>query len=162
MTVDKQMRKVPRRVDQSSIKVSQSATIVVMVLAFTLNSKILVAVVGMINLVGAVSPSFSLWKLLYHTLLKPTGLVNPQVIPDNPEPHRFAQGVGGGLAVMSAVFLFMSYDTVGWVLGWLLVFLASLNVFAGFCMGCFIYYQMNRLGFPGFYHSKITNTEGKD
>ncbi len=33
--------------------------------------------------------------------------------------------------------------------------LAALNLFVGFCVGCFVYYQLNRLGVPGFLHSPL-------
>jgi hypothetical protein len=45
--------------------------------------------------------------------------------------------------------------TVGWVLVWVLILLAGLNLFVGFCLGCFVYYQFSRLGVPGFEHSPL-------
>jgi hypothetical protein len=36
--------------------------------------------------------------------------------------------------------------------------LASLNLFAGICVGCLMYYWFNRLGLPGF---KYTRVEGQ-
>jgi hypothetical protein len=38
----------------------------------------------------------------------------------------------------------------GWVLTWLVVVLAALNLFVGFCAGCAVYYWLNRLKAPGF------------
>ena len=138
------------RVDLSAVRVSQSATILVLLAAFALDAWPLVAILAVINLVGALVPALSLWRQLYVRALVPMGLVKPQVIPDHPEPHRFAQGVGAALATISAVLLAGGLQVAGWTAAWVLILLAALNVFVGFCLGCFTYYQLNRLGVPGF------------
>ena len=38
----------------------------------------------------------------------------------------------------------------GWVLSWLVIVLAALNLFVGFCAGCAVYYWLHRLQVPGF------------
>jgi hypothetical protein len=40
-------------------------------------------------------------------------------------------------------------------MAWVVVVLAALNLFLGFCAGCFVYYQLNRLGVPGFQYSPV-------
>ena len=42
---------------------------------------------------------------------------------------------------------------LGWALAWLVIGLAALNLFAGFCAGCAVYYWLNRLQVPGFNQS---------
>jgi hypothetical protein len=76
------------------------------------------------------------------------------VIVDNPEPHRFAQGFGGVVLTL-AVFFLLSGSAFGWLLVWLVIILAGLNLFLGFCAGCFIYYQLYRINVPGFERSPI-------
>jgi hypothetical protein len=39
---------------------------------------------------------------------------------------------------------------LGWSLVWLVIALAALNLFAGFCVGCAVYYWLARLNVPGF------------
>ena len=39
---------------------------------------------------------------------------------------------------------------LGWGLVWLVAALAALNAFGGFCVGCAVYYWLNRLQIPGF------------
>ncbi len=145
-------------VDQSLIKVSQASTILLLVIAYVLDVWPLVAVVAVVNMLGALRPRLSLWRFLYGRLLKPSGLVKPNLIPDRPEPHRFAQGVGAMLATVSAILSALGLQTAGWTMTWILIFLAALNLFVGFCVGCFTYYQLNRLGIRGFRHSP---TEGE-
>ncbi|MCB0036314.1 MAG: DUF4395 family protein, partial [Anaerolineales bacterium] len=74
----------------------------------------------------------------------------PHVIPDHREPHRFAQGFSGVVTALSAYLVWLEMPLVGWSFSWLVIVLANLNVLVGFCAGCFTYYQLNRLGMPGF------------
>ena len=144
------------RVDQSVIKVSQACTILLLVTGFVVDFWPLVAAVSVVNLVGLLGPNLSLWRQLYRVVLKPLGLVRANIISDYEEPHRFAKGVGGVLALAATAFLLLGRPVVGWSLAWFHVLLASLNLFAGFCLGCFVYYQLNRLGVPGFSRSRLT------
>jgi hypothetical protein len=96
-----------------------------------------------------------LFQWIYRSILKPAGLVKPDVIEDNPEPHRFAQGFGGTVLAAGVIALFLGQSLLGWALVWLVIALAALNLFLGFCAGCFVYYQLNRLGVPGFRYSPI-------
>jgi hypothetical protein len=137
-------------VDHTVIKVGQVGTIVLLVMGFVVDHWGPVAAVAAINLIGLLSPALSLWRQLYVRVLRPLGLAKPNVVPDYPEPHRFAQGVGGGLALTATLMLLVGQAIVGWGLVWLHILLAALNLFVGFCLGCFVYYQMSRLGVPGF------------
>jgi hypothetical protein len=83
------------------------------------------------------------------------GLVRSNNVPDNPEPHLFAQGFGGLVLILAVLSLIIGLSVIGWALVWVVIGLAALNLFLGFCAGCFIYYQLNRLHVPGFDHSPI-------
>lgn len=144
-----------RKVDQSALKVNQAFIISLLILAFLLDSWLIVGFVSAVMLLGTAVPKLSLFKQVYERLLRPAGLVKANRIPDNPEPHRFAQGFGGVVLVGSVVALLLGSTIAGWALAWLVVALAALNLFLGFCAGCFVYYQLNRLNVPGFEHSPI-------
>ncbi|HTP60140.1 MAG TPA: DUF4395 domain-containing protein [Spirochaetia bacterium] len=137
------------KVDHSSLRVTQGSIIVLLLFSFVLNSPWLVAVVAVLMLAGsAVSrPGFF---FIYLLLLRPAGIVKPDVLPDNPEPHRFAQGFGGVVAAVSALATLLGAAALGWALAWLVIALAALNLFAGFCVGCAVYYWLHRLQVPGF------------
>ena len=144
-----------RQVDHSAIRTHQAFVITLLVLAFILDVKWLVAFVSAVMLIGAVFPSLALFKGVYLYILRPLKLVRPDVRMDNPEPHSFAQGVGG-IFLLAATFGFLARLTVpGWALSWIVVALAGLNLFAGICVGCLMYYWLNRLGVPGFKHARI-------
>lgn len=144
-----------RKVDQSALRTNQAFIIGLLVLAYLLDVVWLVALVGVVMLVGTAVPTAALFKQIYQRLLKPRGLVQPDVVTDNPEPHRFAQGFGGVVVATAVVALLLGSTTLGWGLVWLVIVLAALNLFLGFCAGCFLYYQLNRLGVPGFAVSPV-------
>ena len=59
------------------------------------------------------------------------------------------------LAVLALV---AGMATVGWGLVWLVIVLAALNLFVGFCVGCALYYWLGRLAVPGFIQSPPQET----
>lgn len=138
-----------QKVDHSALRVNQAAIITLLLVAFVLNTPWLVAVVALIMLVGTAlrAPGF---KWIYAGFLKPRGIVKPDVIEDNPQPHVFAQGMGGTVLLIALAGFLLGSPVVGWALTWLVVALAALNLFVGFCAGCFVYYWLVRLGVPGF------------
>lgn len=144
-----------RQVDQSGLKVGQAATIVLLLVGFVLNFWPLVAFVGVAQLLAALDSPYAPYRLLYLNVLKPRGLVKPNPQPDNPEPHRFAMGVGALFNLAATVALLAGAGGVGWVLVWIVIALANLNFWANICVGCLMYYQLNRLGVPGFAYAPV-------
>lgn len=148
------MAELARKVDHAGLRVNQGAIIVMLVAAFVVNTPWLVAAVAAFMLGGTLAgrPGF---LFVYRRLLGPIGLVHPDIRVDNPEPHRFAQGFGGVVTAGGAVALLFGSQILGWILSWLVVALAALNLFAGLCVGCAVYYWMNRLGVAGFIHAPV-------
>ncbi len=139
-----------RKVDHSALCTNQAFIIGLLLIAFIVDAKWLVTFVAAVMLVGTFLPKLSLFKAVYVYILKPRGLVKPDVKADNPEPHLFAQGVGGSFLTAATIAFALAAPLVGWVLTWIVIGLASLNLFAGICVGCLMYYWFNRLGVPGF------------
>lgn len=144
-----------RHVDHSALRTNQAFIILLLILAFVLNSWLLVAFVSAVMLIGTAFPSAGLFKAVYFYVLKPSGIATPDVKIDNPEPHLFAQLLGGIFLLLSTVALLANIPVIGWILSWIVVALASLNLFGNICVGCIIYYQLNRLGVPGFKRAPI-------
>ena len=147
-----------RKVDHSGLKTGQAATIILLIVAFILNSTLLVAFVALAQLLGALDVPFAPWRLLYQRIVKPSGLVKPHVISDNPEPHRFAMLVGAIFNGVATLALLANAPALAWVLVAIVIVLANLNFWLNFCAGCWMYYQFNRLGVPGFTQSPIQST----
>lgn len=142
-------------VDHTGLKVGQALTIILLLAGFILNSWILVAIVAVAQLFGALDTPFAPYRLIYTKIVKPSGIVKPNVIVDNPEPHRFAMLVGAIFNTVATIALLIGAPALGWVLVWVVIALANLNFWLNVCVGCMMYYQFNRLGVPGFARAPI-------
>jgi hypothetical protein len=128
-----------------------------LIAAFVLNAPWLVALVSGVMLLGTAlrQPGF---RIAYTGFLKPRGIVKPDVLDDNPQPHVFAQGLGGFVLLAGVIAFALGSSLIGWALAWLVVALAALNLSVGFCAGCFVYYWLSRLHIPGFVAQPIPGT----
>lgn len=61
-------------------------------------------------------------------------------------PKRFAQGIGAAMSTAAAVLLAAGLAPAAWILLALLIVAASLEAFAGFCLGCAIFGLLQRHG----------------
>ena len=138
-----------QKVDHNALKANQLTIIALNLLAFIFNLPILAAIVAVVMGLGSLLkvPGF---LPLYRYFYKPAGLLKPDVLDDNPEPHRFAQFLGFIFMTGGSVSLFLGASALGWGLVWLVIVLAALNAFGGFCVGCAVYYWLARLNVPGF------------
>jgi hypothetical protein len=150
-----------RRVDHSAIRTNQAFIIGLLVIAFVLDAKWLVAFVAAVMLIGTFFPKIALFKAVYWYGLKPWRIAQSDVRRDNPEPHLFAQGVGGVVLVAATLAFLAGAPVLGWALAWVVVALAALNLLAGICVGCLLYYWLNRLGVPGFKYARVEAQHGK-
>lgn len=134
-----------RRVDHNALRTNQACVAGFTVLAFLLDRPWLVALVAAVMLVGTADPRLALFQQAYHRWLKGRWLP-PDEREDDPAPHRFAQGMGGSVLLLAAGSLWGGYTLLGWILAWVVVVLAAVNLLFGFCAGCFVFYQLSRLG----------------
>jgi molybdopterin converting factor small subunit len=140
-----------RPVDHTALRVNQAFIIALLGAAFIADSAVLVAVVCLVMGLGTIvgRPGF----LPFYGVLRGRGPFRPDVLQDNPEPHRFAQGMGAAVLVVSLVCAVAGLSIVSWGLTWVVIALAALNLFGGFCVGCAIYYWLSRIGAPGFHRA---------
>jgi hypothetical protein len=151
------MSEILQKVDHAALRVNQYTIILLNILAFVFSLPWLAGVVALVMILGTVlkTPGFG---FIYRNILKPAGLVKPDVLMDNPEPHRFAQGLGGVFMLAGGLALYAGFAALGWGLVWLVAALAALNAFGGFCVGCAVYYWLSRLNIPGFRKSPPEGT----
>ena len=144
------------QVDHTAIRVNQAVIIFLNIIAFILNAPWLAGIVAIAMLIGTLVkvPGF---KFVYQ-ILKSAQITKPDLLQDNPEPHRFAQGLGGAVMLAGTISLLSSATAIGWILVWMVTALAALNLFGGFCVGCAVYYWLSRLHMPGFTKNPPTNT----
>lgn len=155
MTADNRATIRPHRVDQTGLKVGQALTIILCLAAFIFNLPIIVAFVALAQLFGALDLPFAPYRLFYRAL-QPTGILKPNILTDNPEPHRFAMLVGAMVNGLGFAALTLNAPVVGWALVWVVIALANLNFWLNFCAGCWMYYLLHRAGVPGFIQSPVT------
>jgi hypothetical protein len=145
-------------VDHSALKVNQTG-IIATVLVAVFGSQIvpglilLIPALAIVLLVGTFAPRFALFKQLYFQVLKPRGIVKPRPMQDRPEPHNFAQGLGGVFLALSSFFLYAGSPTygpvpliIGLALALIVAVLAFVNLAFGYCLGCQIYFQLGKRG----------------
>ncbi len=136
------------KVDHNALRTNQATIITLLVIAYLANQPILVLLTGLIMLAGSIFavPGF---KFVYTGLVLPSGLAKPDVLPDDPASHRFAQTIGSLFLLASSIMFLLGNLMAGWILAGVVVVLASVNLFAGFCLGCFMYFQLGKLGIFG-------------
>ena len=136
--------------DHSVLKFNQISIITLTLLGFILNQPILPAFVAAVLIAGSLSSNFALFKLTYKHVIKPLKLLKPNLVEDIPAPHEFAQLLGGIVLGIGSLLLYTGSLRLGWTFAWIVIALAAANLNFGFCAGCFVYYQLRKLGVPGF------------
>jgi amino acid transporter len=137
-------------VDHAALKVNQTAIVATVVIAFvgSFFSTLFLALIpllGIALLLGTFAPQLAPFKQLYFKLLKPRGVVKPQPVQDRPEPHNFAQGLGGVFLGIASILL-VYVPVAGLAVALLVAVLAFVNVAFGYCVGCQIFFQLERRG----------------
>ena len=139
-----------RVVDHSALKVNQTGIIATVLVAFIGSAVfrpllVLIPLLAIALLLGTFAPQLALFKQLYFKVLKPRGVVKPRPVQDRPEPHNFAQGLGGVFLAVASIFL-IPLPVVGLALSLLVAVLAFVNLAFGYCVGCQIFFQLERRG----------------
>ena len=137
-------------VDHSALKVNQTGIVATVLVAFigSLFFRpifVLIPLLAVVLLLGTFAPQLALFKQIYFKVLKPRGIVKPRPVQDRPEPHNFAQGLGGVFLSISSVLL-VPVPVLGLALALLVAVLAFVNLAFGYCLGCQIYYQLGKAG----------------
>jgi len=137
-------------VDHSALRVNQTGIVATVLVAFIGSAfyrplLVLIPLLAVVLLLGTFAPQLALFKQIYFKVLKPRGIVRPRPVQDRPEPHNFAQGLGGVFLVVSSVFL-LPVPVLGLAIALLVAVLAFVNLAFGYCLGCQIYFQLGRAG----------------
>ncbi|HAN56390.1 MAG TPA: hypothetical protein DCQ77_09490 [Betaproteobacteria bacterium] len=145
------------QVDHAEIKLGQIFTMLLSVAAFVFAKPAYLIVLGGIFLVTAVYRPLSPFVLIYRYAVKPLGLMRSDYRLDNIQPHAFGQFIGAITVMLALALFYMGYYTVGWTIVWVL-FALTLISYLGWCVGCFLYYQLYRLGLQGFFRHAPTDS----
>lgn len=135
------------KVDLTALKFNQATLVVLLSVSYLLNLNWLVGFVALVLLVGTILPEAALFKSIYKYFLKPAKILKPKISIEDSSPHQFAQALGG--IMLAASFLFLSIfnlQLLGWAFVLFVVALAFVNLVFNFCAGCFVYFQLGKLG----------------
>jgi len=140
----------PQVVDHSALKVNQAGIILTVLVTFvgsyfSLTFLALIPLLGIVLLLGTFVPQLALFKQFYFKVLKPAGVVKPHPVQDRPEPHNFAQGLGGVFLGIASALLFVT-PIASIALALLVAALAFVNLAFGYCLGCQIFFQLEKRG----------------
>jgi Domain of unknown function (DUF4395) len=131
--------------DRTALRVNQASIIVLLAIAFIIDQPWLVVFVCAVMAIGTVFPRAALFQRLYRDVLRPARLLRPDLHDEDAAPHRFAQGLGAAFLLAASVALFSGAVALGWGLAFVVIALAAINLIFGFCAGCFVYFQIQRL-----------------
>ena len=137
--------------DRSVLKVNQMILMITIVAGYVVGLAYpgvawILPVLAVMMLASVASPSLNVPRILYTQVLRPSGIVKPRIVQEDPAPHRFAQLVGGVFLTAATVFVITDLLLVAWVLAWIVAALAFLNFAFNICVGCIMYAQLVRIG----------------
>lgn len=135
-----------KKLDGNALKFNQGSIVVLTAAAFLLQQSWLVAFVMVVLLVGTIFPGAGIFKLVYFNIVRPSGIIKPKIVNEDSAPHQFAQGLGGVFLLFSFAALELGQPVLGWGLALIVLALALVNLTVNFCLGCYIYFQMNKMG----------------
>jgi hypothetical protein len=89
-------------------------------------------------------PTLSPLGQLVTRVVTPRLNVPPRHVPG--PPKRFAQGIGAAFTTTAAILALTGHDLAADVMLWVIVVFATLESGFGFCMGCWFFTRLIRLG----------------
>lgn len=120
-------------VDRTALKVNQAGIVATLLLAFLLSALTPVAIwlvplLALVMLLGTWQPQLGLFRQFYFAALNPAGVLRPSPRRESPKPHAFAQLIGGVMLVLASLVFAASATLLGWVLAWIVIILAFVNL----------------------------------
>lgn len=137
-------------VDHAEIKMGQLLTIGISGVALAMQDTLPLWLLGVVFLLSGSVRGISPFTLLYRWVVQPLCLMKSDYRLDNIQPHKFGQLVGAITVMLALGLIEYGYPTAGWVVVGVLIVFTGIS-YAGWCVGCFMYFQLNRLGLGGFF-----------
>ncbi|MCB5275550.1 hypothetical protein BJG92_03101 [Arthrobacter sp. SO5] len=134
----------PNPVNEYAARITAGLVVVLAVLTLLTGSGwglVLIAVGFWLRLLFG--PRISPFAILSVKVLTPL-LGKSRLVPG--PPKRFAQGIGAVISTASAILLAAGFAPAAWILLAVLMVAASLESFAGFCLGCAVFGILQRRG----------------
>jgi hypothetical protein len=123
------------RVDRNQLRFNQALLVVLLPLAALWDQPWLVYLLFLL-----MASQHTPWDLM--VALKRLLRVPPEVVEEDPRPHRFARFLGAVFLGLASLFLLLGLEGLGYALALLVALLAFANLAFGFCLGCFLYLHL--------------------
>ena len=143
-------------IDHAEIKMGQLLTMAISAAALVMQQTWPLMLLGGVFLLSGTLRSVSPFTLLYRWLVSPLQLMKSDYRLDNIQPHKFGQLIGALTVAIALGLIAFGQPMVGWGVVTVLIGL-TFTSFAGWCVGCFLYFQLNRLGLRGFFQHSPTD-----
>ncbi|MDH5447304.1 MAG: DUF4395 domain-containing protein [Gammaproteobacteria bacterium] len=143
-------------VDHAEIKLGQLIAIAISVYALLWQDVQSLYVLMLLFLLGGTIRQISPVSLVYRGVVSPLNIMRSDYRLDNIQPHKFGQLVGVLTVALALALIELEYSQVGWLIVGVLILLTLVS-YIGWCIGCFMYYQLNRLGLRGFFRHTPTD-----
>ena len=127
--------------DVTARKVHQWAMVVLVVAAFLVEgvpAAALLALAGVVMLVGRFWWPADVFRQLTWRVLEPAGLLRRREVHEDHDTRRVARVLGGAAWIVSAALLLLGVPVLPWVLALAIAVMVALNAVANFCVLCFV------------------------
>ena len=123
------------RTDRNQLRFNQALLVLLLPLAALLDLPWLVYLLFV--LMASQHTPLDLMAVLKRLLRVP-----PQMVDEDPRPHRFARFLGAVFLGLASLALLLGLKPLGYALALLVALLAFVNLAFGFCLGCFLYLHL--------------------
>jgi hypothetical protein len=133
--------------DVTARKVHQWAVVAMAALAFLLPvpaAAVLLALAGLIMLVGRFWWPADVFRQLTWRVLEPAGLLRRREVHEDHETRRVARVIGGAVWLVAAALLLLHQPLIAWALAFLIAVMVVLDAATDFCALCFVVARARR------------------
>jgi hypothetical protein len=131
----------PQSFDTTARKVHQWAMVLLVAAAFLVQGApavVLLAVAGVVMLVGRFWWPADVFRQLTWRVLEPAGLLPRREVQEDHETRRMARVIGGAAWLVSAALLLLGVPVVPWVVALAIAVMVVLDAAVNFCALCFL------------------------
>ena len=135
--------------DVTARKAHQWTMVALVVAGFLLGNRIgwiLLAVAGLIMLVGRFWWPADLVRQLTWRVLEPRGLLRRRDRVEDHQTRRIARVMGGVLWLVAAALVVVGLPVIGWPVAFLIAVMVVLDASVDFCALCFAFLRLERRG----------------
>lgn len=133
--------------DVTARKVHQWTMVALVAIGFLVEgvpAAVLLALAGLVMLVGRFWWPADLFRQLTWRVLEPAGLLRRREVHEDHETRRVARVLGGAVWLLSAALLLLGLPIVAWVLALGIAVMVALDAAADFCVLCFVVARAHR------------------